>query len=38
MNKKETGRKGKIVSVDEYFDHLSDGQTHGLVEAAMEPA
>lgn len=38
MKKKEQKRKGRIVSVDEYFDNLNDAQMNGLVAAAMEIA
>jgi hypothetical protein len=38
MKKKEPKRKGRIVSVDEYFDNLNDSQMEGLVAAAMEIA
>jgi hypothetical protein len=38
MKQKEKKRKGRIVSVDEYFDNLSDAQSESLVAAAMEIA
>lgn len=38
MKKQEQKRKGRIVSVDKYFDNLNDTQMDGLVTAAMEIA
>jgi hypothetical protein len=38
MKKEKQKRDGRVVSVDEYFDNLSEAQSDGLASAALEIA